>query len=138
MTTSYTWGPGRASLQGHENIYTAGDGSFGLETDARWADGHLYTAPVGVFTPNEFGLFDMQGNVSEWCADWDQQEYPGNSDTPSTGLLLGKSSPRRAFRGGNWYLPPAYCRSALRQSDFPNGTNHTRGLRCACQLRTGP
>ncbi|MFO0984548.1 MAG: bifunctional serine/threonine-protein kinase/formylglycine-generating enzyme family protein [Planctomycetota bacterium] len=128
---AYAWGSDHGCLQGHENIYALGDGALGSVTDALWSDGFLYTAPVGSFTPNGFGLFDMHGNISEWCADSDQQEYPPDSDTPSRGLMQGGSSPRRAFRGGNWYLPPAHCRSGLRQWDFPNGANQNRGLRCA-------
>ena len=86
---------------------------------ASWNDGNAYLAPVGSYAANRFGLFDMHGNVSEWCEDW----YSGEINT---------GQPRRKnFRGGSWYLGPLYCKAGFRQYDTPKGLNATRGVRLA-------
>jgi formylglycine-generating enzyme required for sulfatase activity len=74
------------------------------------------TVRVGNYEPNAWGLFDMYGNVWEWCSDW-LGEYPAGPQTnpqgPSTGTV-------RVLRGGSWYSYAAYCRSGFRDSRDPN------------------
>ena len=73
----------------------------------------------------------MHGNVAEWCRDLAFQVYPSDSDVPGDGLVPGDDVRRRIIRGGSWYLPPLYCRSAYRQFDFPRSANFNRGQRLA-------
>ena len=97
-------------------------------------DGFLFTAPVGTFPPNSYGLFDMAGNVWEWCADWysptyysdvqDAENPPRNPTGPDTGE-------RRVLRGGTWYRAVHTIRNAERVSDFPNSSLNVVGFRCA-------
>ena len=81
------------------------------------------TRDVKTKNPNGYGLYDMSGNVWEWCWDWDGDI---SSDTPSTGSA---SDSCRVRRGGCWYLDAKYAQIALREHDFPNFRSNYRGLR---------
>lgn len=71
------------------------------------------TVPVGRFPPNAFGLYDMHGNVWEWCQDYLHYDYQG-SPTNGSAWLTGENSLRRILRGGFWEIAPGNCRSGLR------------------------
>ena len=71
------------------------------------------TTPVGQFYPNAFGLYDMHGNVSEWCLDTWHNSYDG-APTDGSAWETGGHSTRRVRRGGSWYHFPRRCRSAYR------------------------
>ncbi len=71
---------------------------------------YFTTHAVGQKFPNPWGLYDMNGDVLEWCQDW-YGPYQGGSATDPIGPVAG---PYRVFRGGNWFTTGAYCRSASR------------------------
>jgi formylglycine-generating enzyme required for sulfatase activity len=85
------------------------------------------THPVGEKKPNAWGLYDMHGNVWEWCQDWWKDGYYKESpvDDP-TGAATGSS---RVARGGSWYDPALSCRSAIKILNVPRGRNSILGFR---------
>lgn len=87
-------------------------------------------APVAQFPPNGFGLYDMNGNVSEWVADcWVERHQIGdNIDEPSD------SCSARVTRGGDWYYVPIMSTSAARKSNAPNLWSYTIGFRVVRDL----
>jgi formylglycine-generating enzyme required for sulfatase activity/tRNA A-37 threonylcarbamoyl transferase component Bud32 len=89
------------------------------------------TVPVGSYPPNAFGLHDMHGNVSEWCADW----YTANlAQSPSRDPRGPETGTQRVLRGGSWFDSEPACRSAARVSDLPIRQFRTVGFRVACDL----
>ncbi|MDE5098332.1 MAG: formylglycine-generating enzyme family protein, partial [Trichodesmium sp. St16_bin4-tuft] len=71
------------------------------------------TTDVGNFPPNSFGLYDMHGNVWEWCQDVWHSNYD-EAPVDGSARVNGGNSSRRACRGGSWYFVPRRCRSANR------------------------
>jgi len=127
-----------------------GNGAYRLPTEAEWeyacragTTGPYYTDldragwysgnsnnrthPVAQKTPNAWGLYDMHGNVYEWCQDW-FGDYPGGSVTDPKGSSSGGS---RVIRGGSWRLYARNCRSAYRCYNTPDVRNNNNGFRVA-------
>ena len=91
------------------------------------------TADVGSFPPNAFGLYDMHGNVSEWCLDHWHGNYEGAPIDGSDWLTEGKTA-KRLMRGGSWFTDPVNGRSACRDYDNPDYCHYFLGFRVVCGL----
>ena len=92
-------------------------------------DGYENTAPVGQFNPNEFGLYDMSGNVWEWCEDFYHDNYDG---APTDGSAwIDPAGEERVFRGGGYNSGPPGTRVTARVNALPTLGGPALGLRLA-------
>lgn len=87
------------------------------------------TSPVGSFAPNIFGVYDIGGNVREWCSDWYDRGYSGS------GLAVNPSGPksgtRKVVRGGSWDYEEHYMKITNRDKSIPSNKSYNIGFRCA-------
>lgn len=101
-------------------------------------DGHLGTAPVKSFPPNGYGLYEVAGNVWEWCSDWFLPKYYRNSPTENPkGPTIGAG---RVMRGGSYLCHDSYCnryRVSARTSNTPESSSGNCGFRTVA-LHRGP
>ena len=94
-----------------------------------WYDGNSgnKTHPVATKSPNELGIYDMSGNVWEWCADW-YGKYSSGAQTNPKGPYDGSL---RVCRGGSWFYDAWFCRSSIRYFNYPTLRGDYLGLRLA-------
>jgi formylglycine-generating enzyme required for sulfatase activity len=119
-----------ACRAGSTTEYWSGDEEAHL-AKVGWYDGNsdFSTHPVGEKPANHFGLFDMHGNVWEWCEDWWHDSYEGAPVDGSAWVEGG--TPLRVLRGGSWYYSAGICRSASRYGGHPSFRLDDLGFRPA-------
>jgi formylglycine-generating enzyme required for sulfatase activity len=83
------------------------------------------TNVIGTKAPNELGIYDMSGNVAEWCSDY-YGDYPSEAQTNPTGPSSGSY---RVFRGGEWHHDARFCRSTCRYHNSPGFIHDALGFR---------
>ncbi|MDP5274818.1 formylglycine-generating enzyme family protein [Chengkuizengella axinellae] len=125
---TYPWGDQLKPNGEHQcNIW---QGKFPKVNHA--SDGYIGTSPVDVYKPNGYGLYNMSGNVWEWCSDWFSQNYhhTTNHINPQYMKVTGK----RSMRGGSFLCHRSYCnryRVAARSSNTPDSSTSNCGFRIA-------
>jgi formylglycine-generating enzyme required for sulfatase activity len=123
--SAYFWGNDADAGSGFANcLDQSAKGRFSLFPPFGWSDGFVYTSPVGSFKPNGWGMYDMLGNVLQWCSDF-YGEYPTDSTTdpaPSKGK-------QRNLRGGAFVYGPKHCRCAFRGRNDATFRNFYIGFR---------
>ena len=102
-----------------------GNYTFGAGPNGEYRE---QTTAVGGFPANAFGLYDMHGNVWEWCADHWHDTYAG-APTDGSAWLTENNNAERLLRGGSWILTPADCLSAFRNRNAPADRIHLLGFR---------
>ena len=115
-----------ACRAGTTTLFSFGDDESKLGDYAwYWENAGIRTHPVGEKKPNAWGIYDMHGNVWEWCQDW-YDRYPSGAVTDPTGPSSGSD---RVLRGGGWNSPAESCRSANRVWGYPSNRSNNFGFR---------
>lgn len=125
---TYVWG--NEFAPGGQTMCNIFEGRFPIENTA--ADGYLGTAPVGEFPPNGFGLYNMAGNVWEWCHDRFSPTFHRDGATVNPAGPPGGDT--RVIRGGSYLCHDSYCnryRVAARTSNSVDGSTGNMGFRVA-------
>lgn len=126
--TTYPWGDELVDMAGyHANIW---QGEFPWQNSAK--DGYIGTAPVYTYEPNAYGLYQMIGNVWEWCANPRYTPLSSFNEQAFT-LTEAPTTGEYALRGGSFLCHPSYCnryRSAARFGALPTTTSSHIGFRC--------
>jgi len=138
--TRFPWTGVNTIQHTRANYYAEEAGSLAYDTSAQ--DGYHpdyddgpgpYTSPVGTFAPNGYGLYDMAGNVWEWCEDVYVDSYEG---TPTDGSAQTSGVLGRVDRGGSWGNSARSVRSAYRAGGPPSASSHYLGFRvCLGRIR---
>ena len=108
--------------------YNSRDGLFqGGKADGK--GGYQDYTKVGSYAPNAWGLYDMHGNVAEWCLDFFASQL---GTSPVTDPEGAESGVERVLRGGSWNLTASSCCSASRDAEYPTESDTTKGFRICC------
>lgn len=133
---NFPWG--NTITHSQANYYSSASYSYDVSPTRGWhptwsnnpnTGSYPYSSPVGSFAPNGYGLYDMVGNMWEWCWDWYSSNYYASS--PGAEPRGPTSGSRRVIRGGSWDSNAIRCRAANRNSYYPAYSYYNFGFRPA-------
>ena len=116
-----------AARGGEESKGYKYSGGNDIDTIAWYYNNSGQTKSVGTKAPNELGIYDMSGNVYEWCSDWYGPDYQTNS--PQNNPIGPATGSNRVLRGGSWSAGASACRVSYRISNTPNFRKNDYGFR---------
>lgn len=127
----FVYTPGISKEEQEREAYKQTEAFYGPLLKQAWfyTNAKRQTHPVGQLQPNAWGLYDMHGNVWEWCLDWFDASYYKNS--PATDPTGAADSGYKINRGGSWQTPAALCTTTTRGFDPPNQRTDILGFRLA-------
>jgi formylglycine-generating enzyme required for sulfatase activity len=128
IATPFWWGSSITTAQANY------DGRYIYKGGGRKGEFHRGTVPVGSFDPNPWGLYNVHGNVWEWCEDTWHDIYYEDAPTDGSVWVSKGSQSGRVLRGGSWYYVPQFLRSASRKRDRPDFRDGDIGFRVARSL----
>ncbi len=131
-TTRFSFGDALECSDTGEVYCELGDQYMWWSGNNAYGDNVYGTKEVGLKLPNPWGLYDMHGNVWEWCSDWYESPYDRGAQVDPIGPQSGSY---RVFRGGDWGYDLRYCRSAYRGGHSPGARHYYIGVRL---LRSSP
>ena len=141
-TAPYPWGAsihdGCTHMNGYDKVIMDKKGDLykgEAVSFANCSDGYLNTSPVGTYTPNAFGIYDMIGNLGEWIEDCSTQSYEAMR---ADGASEAGDCSKRMVRGGSWGTMPRQLRSAERTRYDPTAVDDSIGIRVAKTLPVHP
>jgi formylglycine-generating enzyme required for sulfatase activity len=121
--------------------YTGKGVSTSAWKEKQYPGGTAGPRTVATKRPNDWGLYDMLGNVSEWVGDWESDKLPGGSvrdpTGPTAGSITATGGPRRVFRGGSWNFRPGLLAAAGRMGTLPGQREISLGFRLAFAPKIG-
>ncbi|GAE29799.1 formylglycine-generating enzyme family protein [Halalkalibacter hemicellulosilyticus] len=127
----YPWG--NKLTYKNKHLCNIWQGEFPIKNTVK--DGYFSTAPVDTFEPNGFGLYNVAGNVWEWCQDWFSADHP-NADLLQNPIGPSKGT-EKVMKGGSYLCHQSYCnryRVAARTKNTPDSSTGNMGFRCAVDL----
>ena len=118
--------PGAVNTTGYSKAFAGSTGTNNINDYAWYVSNTFATHPSGGKSANELNLYDMSGNVFEWCWDWYEDPYPTGAVSDYRGAASGD---QRIYRGGSWNLSDALCAVGYRGANIPELRNAGIGFR---------
>jgi formylglycine-generating enzyme required for sulfatase activity len=118
--------PGAVNTTGYSKAFAGSTGTNNINDYAWYVSNTFATHPSGGKSANELNLYDMSGNVFEWCWDWYEDPYPTGAVSDYRGAASGV---QRIYRGGSWNLSDALCAVGYRGANIPELRNAGIGFR---------
>ncbi len=135
--TRFPWSDTNIITHARANYYSSSSYAYDVSStrgyNPAFTNGVMpYTSPEGYFAANDYGLYDMAGNVWEWNNDWWGDNWYSQAGATNANTRGPSPGSVRVLRGGGWYYIALGTRCAFRYSNYPSGSGSGIGFRCVC------